>query len=377
MEENGNARLASLDALRGFDMVFIMGGYELIVTIAALCGYPDFGRVFNHAPWNGLQFMDTVFPLFLFLAGVSFPFSCAKSRSRGMSNLAIVRRCLRRFLILALLGCLGPLLTLKFGTMRFWSVLGRIGFAWASAALLYLYFRRLTRIAIAVLLLVGTLVCTVLLIAPDAATVAYPPVLKDLEALGRGPFTPAGNIGCWLDRTLAAGHNYRPLFDPEGFAGIVPSIVTAMLGMFAGEIVRNGRSGGYQTVMLLLCAIGCGAVGWALSDFCPINKALWSPSFVLVVGGYSFFMLALFHWLVDVKGLVRWTFFFRVIGMNSITIYMAQRIIGFHHMRDYFFGGLASVVPASVGLIVSSIGYVAVCWLFLYILYRKHVFLKI
>lgn len=377
MDKTG--RVKSLDATRGFDMFWIMGGEGLVCAIAAILGYPDFDKSFGHVPWDGLQFMDTIFPTFLFLAGVSFPFSYAKGRAHGMSDWAIVRKGFRRFVILSILGVLGALLSFKFATMRYWSVLGRIGFAWMCASWLYIWFGVRTRVIIAGLILVGVTLGTMLLIAPDAATIIYPDSLKDIEHFGRGPFSAAGNIGCWLDRTLTGGHTYKALFDPEGFSGALPAIVTAMLGVFAGEIIRsgNGMPSGWKVLQLLACAVFCAMSGLLLSMVCPINKALWSPSFTLVVGGYSFALFAMFYWIIDVKGKSRWSFFFQVVGMNSITIYMAQQFMGFNQIRDFFFCGIVSLFPTGWDAVVSSCFYILTCWLFLYFLYRKNIFLKI
>ena len=362
-----SARLASLDALRGFDMLFIMGGEELLCAIASALGFTGFAEAFGHAEWHGLHFMDIVFPLFLFMAGVGFPFSCAKSRARGMGGGRIALRSLRRGLVLVFLGlCCEKLLSLDFAHLRVWSVLGRIGVAWMVASWIYLCCGVKTRIAIAVAALALVTAGTILITAPGASV----PV---------DPFSAEGNFGCWLDRTLTAGHTYRPLFDPEGFAGILPSVVTAMLGMFAGEIVRRGGSAADEGKALGLAGAGCAclACGMALSFVFPVNKALWSPSFTLVAGGISFLAFAAFYWIVDVLGFRRWAFFFTVIGMNSITIYMAQRVIGFWHARDFLFGGLASLFPEAWGDVVLQLGYIAVCWLFLYFLHRRGVYLKV
>lgn len=379
VEKKSHARLMSLDALRGFDMLFIMGGEQLVYAIAALLGYPAFKHSFAHVPWDGLQFMDTVFPLFLFMAGVSFPFSCAKSRERGSSDREIALKGLKRGLILVLLGLLPDLLKFRWCKFRAWSVLGRIGIAWMVASWLYLLFKTKTRIIIAGAILAGVTVGTMLLLAPDAATVVYPEKLQELAAFGRGPFSAAGNFGCWLDRTITGGHIYGEIYDPEGFAGILPSIVTAMLGMFAGEIVRRGGAAATtrKTLQLLACGIGCTIAGLLLSLICPINKALWSPSFTLVVGGYSFAIFALFYWIIDVRKYRKWSFFFQVIGMNSITIYMAQQIIGFNQARRFFFGGLISHCPQDWRAVVSAAAYIVVCWVFLLFLYRKKIFLKV
>ena len=360
-------RLASLDALRGFDMFFIMGGEGLLCAIAAAFGFTDFEAAFGHAEWHGLHFMDIVFPLFLFMAGVSFPFSCAKSRERGMGDGRIALKSLKRGLILVFLGlCCGKLLSFNFSQIRAWSVLGRIGIAWMVASWLYLLFGVKARLGIAAGILAVVTLGTIFITAPGAA-------------LPVDPFSPEGNIGCWLDRTLTAGHTYKPLFDPEGFAGFLPSIVTAMLGMFAGEIVRRGSSAASADKALQLLIAGClsMALGFALSLVFPINKALWSPSFTLVAGGISFLAFSAFYWVVDVLGYRRWTYFFTVIGMNSITIYMAQRVIGFCVARDFLFGGLASLFPEAWSAAVLQVGYITVCWLFLYFLHRKGVYLKV
>ena len=369
-------RLMSLDALRGFDMSFIMGGDFLLFALATALGYPGFESAFDHVPWHGLHFMDLVFPTFLFIAGISFPFSAAKSREKGMSDAQIARKCFFRFLILALLGLQhdANFLGFEFAHMRVWSVLGRIGFAWMMASFLYLLFKTKARAVIAASILVIVTVFTRLVLAPDAP-------------VGADPFSAEGNFGCWLDRTLTGGHLFRDawmwkqglqIFDPEGFAGMIPAIVTAMLGMFAGEIVRkeewsmNRKAG-------LLAAFGGGllASGLAWSLVFPINKALWSPSFVLTVGGISALAFALFFWIVDVKGKVAWTFPFRVIGMNSILIYMLQEIVPMTTVNKKLFGGFAHLVPDTWEKSFLCATYMLLCWLVLYFCYRKKIFLKV
>ena len=377
-----NSRLMSLDAFRGFDMFWIMGGEALVYAIAALFGVTDFNKSFGHVPWAGLQFMDTVFPTFLFMAGASFPFSAAKSLERGMSRGQIARKALRRGITLILLGFVyqGFLGKLNFATFRMPSVLGYIGFGWMVAAWIYLYVKNVkARIGVALGILAAVTLVFGFIPAPDAATITIPENMVWAKELGRGVFTPAGHLGCWLDRTLLCNHILNPLFDNEGLGGLFCTIATAMLGMFAGEIVRAGgtKATGRKAVNLLICAAACLVSGLALSMFYPIVKNLWSPSFVLVVGSYSFAMFALFYWIIDVKGWSKWCFFFQVIGMNSITIYMAQRFIGFKTASVFFLGGVAGLMPDLWGQLVLKLGYIAACWLFLYFLYRKNVFLKV
>ena len=375
-------RLMSLDAFRGFDMLWIMGGSGLLCAIAALFGCPDFNNTIEHVPWAGLHFMDTVFPTFLFMAGVSFPFSAAKSLERGLTRGQVALRALRRGIMLMLLGLVygGFLRRLNFDSFRIPSVLAYIGFGSMVASWIYLYVRSTwKRVGIAIGILAAVTLFFGLVPAPDAATVVFPNWAKHYMDLGRGPFTPAGHFGCWLDRTVLGKHSLSPFFDNEGFGGLIPTVVTAMLGMFAGEIVRRGgvQATGRKALQLLGCSVICLVTGLALSIYYPIVKNLWSPSFVLVVGSYSFAMFALFYWIIDVKGFRKWSFFFMVIGMNSITIYLAQQFLGFGAARDFVLGGAIKLLPDLWGGLLKSVGYIAMCWLFLWFLYRKNVFLKV
>jgi predicted acyltransferase len=196
-------------------------------------------------------------------------------------------------------------------------------------------------VAIAAALLLGYWALNLFLVAPDNPTA--------------GVFTPQGNIGCWLDRTLLAplgrispGTAALP-FENQSLLGNMTATVTAMLGMFTGEFVRTMRdrlSGNRRAGILVLAALALAAVGWFIAHGCgrwsfPVSKPLWSPSFTLIVGGYSVAMFALFHWLIDVKGWWRHTLFFRVIGLNAITIYIAQPLFGLGRTSELLFGRLA------------------------------------
>lgn len=365
-KKNGR-RLVSLDILRGFDMLFVVGGEELVVAVAALFGFSRFGVQFGHAEWHGLHFMDLVFPLFLFLAGVSFPFSLAASQARGRTKGAVALKAVRRGLILFALGLAynGFLKHLDWAHFRVWSVLGRIGLAWMAAALVQLFLGLRARIALAVAILAGVTVFTQLVPAPGSAP-------------GADPFSAEGNFFCWLDRTLTAGHTYQPLFDPEGFAGLLPAVVTAMFGMFVGELLKSRCDRSESAVRpILLIALGLGAAGGAASFVCPVNKALWSPSFSLLAGSLSCLALAFVHWAADVRGWTRWGFFFKVVGMNSIAAYLLQTVVDMKGASAFFFGGLARLLPSAVGAVVTELGFIATCWAVLYYLYRKGTFLKV
>jgi len=363
-------RLVSLDALRGFDMLFIMGGAGLIASLAEW--FPcDFTAVLaeqmEHVEWNGLRHHDTIFPLFLFIAGISFPFSLAKQRGQGRSEWAIHRKVLVRGLLLVFLGMVyNGLLDLDFENLRVASVLGRIGLAWMFAALIFMHTGWRGRAGITSALLVGYWLLAGFVPAPDAQ--------------GADILTAEGSIVGYIDRILLPGRVLYGSIDPEGILGTVPAIATALLGMFVGESLTSGlsqRSGAKVTAWMVLAGIVMLALGLLWGEVFPVNKKMWTSSFVLVVGAYSTLMFALFYYIIDVLRWRRWTFFFTVIGMNSITIYLAQRFVRFSYTSEKLFGGLVGLMPEDSRAFFSQAAYIAVCWLFLYVLYRHRIFLKV
>ena len=365
-------RLESLDALRGLDMLFIMGGATLITAIASYFPESTFWQTIaeqmTHAEWDGLRHHDTIFPLFLFIAGVSFPFSLEKQQALGLSHAAIIRKVIVRGFVLMALGwvCNG-LLKLEFAELRFWSVLARIGMAWMVGALIYMHVRHWKHIAAVILvLLVGYSLASSLLVAPDMP--------------GADALTRAGNIACYIDRTLFGVHCYRPDYDPEGLLSTVPAIGTALLGMLAGRWIKwehKGLTGTRKALGMCCAGVILGLVGYLWSFWTPINKALWSSSFVCAVACYSLLMLALFYYVIDVRRWRSWDFFFVVIGMNSIAIYMLPRFISFGFMRDRLFGGVVSLFPEQFLPVVEPTTYIITWWIFLYIMYRYRIFLKV
>lgn len=365
-------RLLSLDTLRGFDMLFIMGFAGLVAALCRLFpgGFSDWlAAQMGHAEWDGFFHHDTIFPLFLFIAGISFPFSLAKQQSLGYSRARIWRRIIRRGIVLVVLGFVyNGLFQLQLDTLRLPSVLGRIGLAWMCAAMIYISCGMRTRVAIAATLLLGYGLLLQLVPAPDAA--------------GAGPLTLEGNIVGFVDRTIMPSHIYmrEEGFDPEGLLSTLPAIVTALLGMFTGAFVRRPESevsGSRKAAYMAAGAVVMLLLALCLDPLQPINKKLWTPAFVFAAGAYSLGMFALFYYLIDVRKWRRWTYFFEVIGVNSITIYMAQRFIRMSYTSEFFLGGLAAKCPPEVGAVILSTGYVAVCWLLLWFLHRQKIHLKI
>ena len=370
--KEAGGRLASLDALRGFDMLFIIGFATLLAWICKL--FPDGENCWlsiqmGHVAWDGLRHHDTIFPLFLFIAGISFPFSYAKMQEKGKKRWQIYWKIIRRGLLLFFFGLLcNGLLKFQWSDIRIWSVLARIGLAWMFAALLFINFKPSVRAVIAVVILVGYWLLLRFVPAPDAPA-------------GAGPFSFEGNLVGYVDRCLFPGHLYKGDgggFDPEGTLSTLPAIVTAMLGMFTGEWVRRkGVSENKKVLWMVAAAAVLLVVGLVWSSWFPLNKKLWSSTFVLVVAAYSLALFALFYWIIDVKGWKKWSFPLAVIGMNSITIYMAPRIIDFKYATNFFIGGLCSFMGPVWAKIVWYIGFLALEWLFLYFLYKKKIFLRV
>ena len=363
-----DSRLLSLDALRGFDMCFIMGGELVLLSLSKL--FP--GKLsewvamnMSHSAWDGFTFYDLIFPLFLFLSGCSFPFSLSKQQLLGRSKAEISLKVLKRALLLIFLGVLyNNLLQFDFDNLRYASVLGRIGTAWAFAALLYIWLQRkyLPFVALGILLFYWLLLAFVP--APDA--------------VGLSSLSMEGSIVGYIDRLMLPGVLYNEVHDPEGLLSTFPAIVTAMIGIFTGEyLLKKGVNGYKKVVVMLLFSLLLLFAGYIFDFVCPINKNLWSSSFVCCAGGWSLLLFALFYLVIDVIGCKRWAFPLCVIGMNSITIYMAQHFFDFSYSVNALFSGALRLLPEGYYALGYWCCYMLLCWLFLYLLYRKKIFLKV
>lgn len=361
-------RLYSLDALRGFDMVWIMGAEEIFHGMAKTTGSPFWGAIANqltHPAWNGFHLYDLIFPLFLFLAGVATPYSIGRELEKGRRKGQLLARIIKRGLILVLLGIVvnEGLRIQPISEIRFASVLGRIGLAYMFANIIYLYTRDRFQIVWFAALLIG-----------------YWLLLKFTAAPGFSPgdLTVEGNFASYIDRLILPGKLYLGIHDPEGFFSTIPAISTALLGILAGKLLKDPVIIAQRKALLLA---GAGVVSiivgqiWNL-DF-PINKNLWTSSFVLHAGGLSLLLLSLFYYIIDVLGYKKWAFFFKVIGMNSILIYISGRFINWEYTTNSFFSWLFQLVGNPFNIVVMAICYVFIKWLFLYILYRKKVFLRV
>jgi predicted acyltransferase len=363
------SRLYSLDALRGFDMFWIIGAEEIFHSLAIITGYPlwvGMAEQLTHPAWNGFHFYDLIFPLFLFLAGVATPYSVGRDLENGKTRKQLLFRVIRRGLLLVLLGIVynnGLKFRGSIDDYRLCSVLARIGLAYMFANIIYLYSKQTAQaIWFAVLL------------------VAYWLLLKFNSAPGFAPgdLSMEGNFASYIDRSILPGKLYLKIHDPEGLMSLVPSISTALLGIMTGSLLKNSPKTKKEKVIYMAIA-GIISISIALIwnlDF-PINKNLWTSSFVMLVGGLSLILLSLFYYIIDVLGYKKWAFFFKVIGMNSILIYVSGRVIDWEYANNGLFTWLFQLSGEPYDAVVKAMFYVFVQWGFLYFLYKKKVFLRI
>ncbi len=213
-----------------------------------------------------------------------------------------------------------------------------------------------------------------------AIILGYWAVMKTAHApnFPPGDLTMQGNFASYVDRTFLPGKLYLGIHDPEGIFSTIPAIATGLLGILAGTLLKKTTLTGPQKAVRLAIT---GVVFLALAQLWnlnfPINKNLWTSSFVLQVGGISLLLLSLFYYIIDVKGYQKWSFFFRVIGMNSILIYMSGHFINWEYTTHGFFGWLGQLVGNPFNAVVMAICYVFVKWVFLYFMYQKKVFLRV
>jgi predicted acyltransferase len=364
-------RLHSLDTLRGFDMFWIMGGEGIFFALASLTGWPFFqwwANQLHHASWHGFRLYDMIFPLFLFVAGISFPFSLAKRYHGKENRKSLYRHVIKRGVVLVLLGIVyNNAIDFDFANMRYASVLGRIGLAWMFAALIFMN----TNLKSRIIWLWGILIFYWLLLLFFPA--------HDLGATD--PFSREGNLAGYIDRILLPGRFCCYEFgDSEGLLSALPAISTALLGMLTGQFIKSQYLQDKplrKVLYMAFAAIGLIILGSLWDLVFPINKYLWSSSFVCYVGGLSLLLFSLFYLVIDIWKIRKWTFFFVVIGMNSITIYLAGRFIDFGYTSKFFFEGFIALFPAGWSEVLGAVAFFATAWIFMYILYKKKIFLKV
>lgn len=360
-------RLLSLDALRGFDMFWIAGGEKIFHVLAKVSGWGSaiwLAEQFDHPDWHGFKIYDLIFPLFIFLAGVSTPYSIGSRLEKGIEKSELAKKSIRRAVILILLGIVvnNGIFHEPIGEWRIASVLGRIGLAGMFAQLIYIYFKPKAQWLWCGGILVGYWLF-----------MAFVPV----PGCGAGKLTMDCNPASYLDTLILPGTLYKVIHDPEGLMSTIPAIANALLGVFAGVLLKSGASQKDKVIQLAAAGIVCLSIALLWDVIFPINKNIWTSSFALLTAGLSFLLLSLFYGIIDVLKYKKWTFFFVVIGMNSIVIYMIGDFINFNYTSEALFGGILGLFPESIELLGKVFAFLGVKWAFMYLLYKNKLFLKV
>jgi predicted acyltransferase len=363
MKSAESRRLMSLDALRGLDMFWIIGGSTIFIALSKATGGSLDAIIpqFEHVRWEGLHFFDLIWPLFMFIVGVSIPLSIEKRKAEGETKRSLYLHAVRRSVILFFLGMIlqGGLLQWDLSKLHpCYSVLHGIAAGYLIAVIVVIELKPKYQ----------GIVTAAFLLAYWAVIMLIP-----VPGTGAGILTPDGNIATWFDQLVLGrfhhGENTWFLTYPA-FASSV------LLGVMAGHLIKLPVSENKKVMFLALAGTGCIILGLLWSLVFPIIKLLWTSSFVLMGGGFGFLMLSLFYWIIDVKGYVRWAFFFRVIGMNSITVYFIAMLVNFRQIGDIFVGNLLPRL-GQWGDFVSETVALTIIWLLLYWMYRTKTFVKL
>ncbi|MDE3104639.1 MAG: DUF1624 domain-containing protein [Acidobacteriota bacterium] len=379
-------RLVALDLLRGLTI-----GFMILVN--------DNGDgngaywALKHAAWNGFTPTDLVFPTFLFLVGISTVLSTAKRLARGESKLTLFTHTLRRAVVLYLLGLLvNSFPHFALSTMRFYGVLPRIALCYLVIASLYLVSRGWRdKLVLALAALLGYWMLMRLVPVPGYGVPTHQIPLLDRDA----------NLAAWLDRAIfAAPHLYERTRDPEGLLSTLPAVATALFGMLTGQWLQSARSAAQKLKGIALAGLLSLALGAAWNPWFPINKKLWTSSYVFFAAGWSLLLLALWMWVEQryeqhqEQASERrvsppwWHTVLLVFGTNAIAAYVLSELLASaigsihlasgHNVQQAAYLAIHAVIGnVPLASLVYSLLYVAVCWVPVWMLYRSRIFLKI
>jgi len=366
-------RLVSLDVFRG-------------ITIAGMTLVNNPGTwsaiywPLEHAEWNGWTPTDLVFPFFLFIVGVSIALAFGRRVEEGADKKPLYIKTVKRALIIFGLGLfLNGFPYFHLSDIRIPGVLQRIAVCYLITALIFLSTRARTQAIIAVALLLVYWIVMTKIAAPGFAA---------------GDLTKEGSLASYVDRVIFGPHVWKPakVYDPEGILSTIPAISTTLFGVLAGHWLRSERTQVEKAAGLFVAGAICVMIGWAWNPFFPINKALWTSSYVVFTAGLGLQLLALCYWFVDIKGYRRWAWPFIVFGVNAIALFVGSalmvKLMGLIRIPEgdgtrtssqgWIFENLflswASPINASLAYAIAFILF----WLFLmWLLYRKKIFVRV
>lgn len=361
-------RLVSLDVFRG-------------ITIAGMVLVNNPGTwahiywPLQHASWHGWTPTDLVFPFFLFIVGVAITLAFASRVESGRSTRDLYLKIIKRTLIIFAIGLfLNGFPYFGLAEYRIPGVLQRIAVCYFFASIIFLNTKVRTQVAIAIGLLLVYWFLVKVIPAPGFAA---------------GDLTKEGSLPSYVDQVVLGKHVWAQakVYDPEGLLSTIPALATTLMGVLTGHWLRTEKTRFEKAAGLFVAGAVCVAIGWAWNSFFPINKALWTSSYVLFSGGLALQFLALCYWLIDIKGYRKWAKPFEVFGLNAIALYVGAGLMAslFGEIKvgdtslgnwiyEHLFASWASPVNASLAFAISFV----LVWLgLMWILYRRKIFLKV
>ena len=366
-------RLVSLDVFRGLTIA----GMVLVNNPGT---WSSIYWPLEHAEWNGWTPTDLVFPFFLFIVGVSITLAFARRVEEGTAKRALYLKVLKRSAIIFGLGLfLNGFPFFQLSTIRIAGVLQRIALCYLFASLIFLTTKVRTQFLIALALLVVYWLLMTRIAAPGFAA---------------GDLSKEGSLASYVDRVLLGAHIWRQgkVYDPEGLLSTIPAIATTLSGILTGHWLRTERTRWEKVAAMFVAGAVCVALGWAWNAFFPINKSLWTSSYVLFTTGLALQFLGLCYWLIDIEGYRRWAWPFEVFGVNALALFVGSglmvKLMGLIKVpqddgtkissQGWIFRKLflswASPINASLAYAIAFI----LLWLFLmWLLYRKRIFIKV
>ncbi len=388
-------RLLSLDALRGFDMFWIIGADELVDALYRtwpIAPLRLLKQQMTHKSWDGMAFYDLIFPLFVFIVGVSLVFSLSRSIERS-GRVASIKRILFRSLLLYTLGVLvyGGI-TRGVDHIRWMGVLQRIAICYLFASLLFCAFRLRMLIAICVALLAGYWALATFVPIRDFNLQNQQLEIRELNPGSpetralflattnyvRGRFEDGLNLPQQLDFRYLPGFKWDYAYDPEGLLSTLPAIATCLLGVFAGLLLKSSAWSDQKKVFgLVIGGAILLALGFLWSFQFPVIKKIWTSSYVLVAGGYSCLLLGLFYQIIEIWRWRAWCAPFVWIGMNAITIYLVSEVLGPGDLAQRIIGGPVQKSLGAWGDLVLVLVLLGMMLALVRFLYQRKIFLRL
>ena len=380
MKKESNQRLESLDILRGFDLFCLVILAPFLWSLYAAVDsdlFSSFVRsCFVHEAWEGFSPWDMVMPLFMFMSGITIPFALSKYRqNKTADKWSVYKRIFKRFILLWILGmiCQGGLLSLNIDTIYlFTNTLQAIAVGYLVSAILFINCSLRTQIIFAI---VSLLVYWGLM------------EFVSIGGYGGGDYSQTGNLAEWVDRTVLGrfrdgahmGSDGVVFYEGYYYTWILSSInfvVMVLSGSFAGQILKAKNSAQKKSVLLLSIGAALILTGNIVGIWIPINKPIFSSSMTLLASGYSFILMAVFYYVVDVRGCGKYLNWLKIFGMNSILAYVLSCVVNFSCIVTQIFGGTEQYLGEFYSAFI-AVGNLTILFIILYILYKKKLFLRV